>query len=107
VFYTTPTDDGAITVTCDQCFQATTCLDPWAAAREITHHHCDQDTAIARPEDRGLALDGDQPPALHLLAGRWVASCPVCGFELASATSQARAERRSRHRTCPVCHQVA
>jgi hypothetical protein len=106
VFYTTPTDDGAIAVTCDQCFAAVSRPDPWAAARAITHHHCDQDTATALPEDRGPALDGDQP-ALHLLAGRWVASCPVCGFELASATSQARAERRSRHRTCPVCHQVA
>jgi hypothetical protein len=107
VFYTTPTDDGAIAVTCDQCFQSTSCPDPWAAAAAIVHHHCDPDAGIARPEDRGLALDGDQPPALHLLAGRWIASCPVCGFELATATSQARAERRSRHRTCPVCHQVA
>jgi hypothetical protein len=107
VFYTTPTDDGAIAVTCDQCFQSTSCPDPWTAVREIVHHHCDPDAGIASPEDRGLALDGDQPPALHLLAGRWIASCPVCGFELASASSQARAERRSRHRTCPVCHQVA
>jgi hypothetical protein len=83
------------------------CPDPWAAAREITHHHCDPDAASAHPEDRGPGLDGDQRPALHLLAGRWVASCPVCGFELATAISQARCERRSRHRTCPVCHQVA
>jgi hypothetical protein len=107
VFYTAPTDDGAIAVTCDQCYAAVSCPDPWAAAAAIVHHHCDPDAGIASPEDRGLALDGDQPPALHLLAGRWVASCPVCGFELATATSQARAERRSRHRTCPVCHQVA
>jgi hypothetical protein len=107
VFYTTPTDDGAIAVTCDQCFQSTACADPWAAAAAITHHRCDPDPAIAASEDHGPALDGDQPAALHLLAGRWVASCPVCGFVLATATSQARAERRSRHRTCPVCHQVA
>jgi hypothetical protein len=46
-------------------------------------------------------------PALHLLHGLWVASCPVCGFELATARSQARAERRSRQRVCPVCNEVA
>ncbi len=46
-------------------------------------------------------------PALHLLGGLWVATCPSCGFQLATARSQARAERRSRHRGCPVCHQAA
>jgi hypothetical protein len=46
-------------------------------------------------------------PALHLLHGLWVASCSVCGFELATARTQARAERRSRHRACPVCYEVA
>ena len=107
LFYTTPTDDGAIAVTCDLCFASVACPDPWAAAAAITHHRCDQDPTIAHPEDHGPALDGDQPAALHLLAGRWVASCPTCGFQLASATSQARAERRSRRRTCPVCHEVA
>jgi hypothetical protein len=106
LFYTTATDDGAITVTYDLCFEAVTCPDPWAAAAAITHHRCDQDPAIAGPEDYGPALDGDQP-ALHLLAGRWVASCPTCGFQLASARSQARCERRSRHRVCPVCHQAS
>jgi hypothetical protein len=44
-------------------------------------------------------------PALHLLAGRWVASCPTCGFQLASARSQARCERRATRRTCPVCRE--
>jgi hypothetical protein len=107
VFYTTPTDDGAIAVTCDQCYAAVACPDPWAAAAEITHHHCDPDQAITQPAEGDPALDGDQPAALHLLAGRWVASCPTCGFQLASARSQARCERRSRHRTCPVCHEVA
>jgi hypothetical protein len=106
LFYTTPTDDGATTVTCDQCFASVSCPDPWAAAAEITHHRCDHDTAIAAAEDCGPVLDGDQP-ALHLLAGRWVASCPTCGFQLATAGSQARVERRSRRRTCPVCHEVA
>ncbi len=47
-----------------------------------------------------------QTPVLHLLHGRWVASCPTCGLQLATARSQARAERRSRHRSCPVCHQA-
>jgi hypothetical protein len=30
VFYTTPTDDGAIAVTCDLCFASVGCPDPWA-----------------------------------------------------------------------------
>jgi hypothetical protein len=107
LFYTTPTDDGAITVTCDQCWASVSCPDPWAAAAEITHHRCDQDPAIAAAEPYGPAPDSDQPAALHLLAGRWVASCPTCGFQLASARSQARCERRSRYRICPVCHEVA
>ena len=82
------------------------CPDPWAAAAAITHHRCDQDPAMVGLEDHGPELAGEQP-ALHLLAGRWVASCPTCGFQLATATSQARCERRSRHRTCPVCNEVA
>jgi hypothetical protein len=106
VFYTTPTDADGIAVTCDLCFASVVCPDPWAAATAITHHRCDPDTAIAAAQDRGPALDGEQP-ALHLLAGRWVASCPSCGFQLASATSQARCERRAARRRCPVCHQVA
>jgi hypothetical protein len=105
LFYTTPTDDGAIAVTCDLCFASVSCPDPWAAAAAITHHCCDPDVAIARPQDPGPALDGDQP-ALHLLAGCWVASCPTCGFQLCSARSQARCERRAARRVCPVCHQV-
>jgi predicted RNA-binding Zn-ribbon protein involved in translation (DUF1610 family) len=44
------------------------------------------------------------PAALHLLHGLWVASCPTCGFQLASARSQARCERRAARRRCPVCH---
>jgi hypothetical protein len=104
LFYTTPTDAGAIAVTCDQCYASTSCPDPWAAAAAITHHRCDQDPTTAGLEDWGPELDGEQP-ALHLLAGRWVASCPTCGFQLATAQSQARCERLSRHRICPVCHQ--
>ena len=56
------------------------------------------------PEDRRAALDRVQP-ALHLLAGWWVASCPACGFQLASAQSQARCERRAARMSCPVCHE--
>ena len=44
-------------------------------------------------------------PALHLLHGLWVASCPSCGFQLATARSQQRCERRGARRVCPVCHQ--
>jgi hypothetical protein len=106
LFYTTPTDDGAIAVTCDLCFEAVSYPDPWAAAAAITHHRCDPDTAIAATEDFGPGLDGDQP-ALHLLAGRWVASCPTCGFQLAAARTQQRAERRGARRVCPVCTEVA
>jgi hypothetical protein len=104
VFYTTPTDDGAMQVTCDLCFASLACADPWAAAAAITHHHCDPDAATSSPEDGDPGLDGE-PPALHLLAGRWVASCPTCGFQLTSARSQARCERRAARRTCPVCRE--
>ena len=44
-------------------------------------------------------------PALHLLGGIWIASCPSCGWQLTSARTQARCERRATRRLCPVCHQ--
>jgi hypothetical protein len=44
-------------------------------------------------------------PALHLLHGLWVASCPSCGFQLVSARTQARCERRAARRRCPVCRE--
>jgi hypothetical protein len=108
MFYTTPTDDGAITVTCNLCYAAVSCPDPWAAAAAITHHHCDPDPdpASAAAEDVAPGLDGELP-ALHLLAGRWVASCPTCGFQLTSARSQARCSRRAARRRCPVCREDA
>jgi hypothetical protein len=102
MFYTTPTDDGAIAVTCDRCLAAVACPDPFAAAAAITHHHCQPHTAMPHPADGGAALDLQQP-ALHLLAGLWVASCPTCGFQLASARSQARCERKAAKTSCPVC----
>jgi hypothetical protein len=107
MFYTTPTDDGAIAVTCDRCLQSVGCPDPYAAAAAITHHHCDPDAAVPALEDHGPSVEHQRPPALHLLAGLWVASCPTCGFQLASAQSQARAERRAARMSCPVCHEVA
>jgi hypothetical protein len=105
LFYTTPGDGGAMTVTCDRCYAVVSCPDPWAAAAAITHHHCEPDAAMAGLGSRGPSLDGEPSAALHLLAGRWVASCPTCGFQLASAQSQARCERRAAHQVCPVCHQ--
>ena len=106
LFYTTPGDDGAIAVTCDRCQQSVGCPDPYAAATAITHHHCDPDAAMPSPDDRAPVHDQEQP-ALHLLAGWWVASCPTCGFQLASARSQARCERKAAQTSCPVCIQGA
>jgi hypothetical protein len=94
-----------MTVTCDRCLTAVACPDPFAAATAITHHYCDPDPAMSGPQDPGSGLDGQ--PALHLLAGWWVASCPTCGFQLASTRSQARCERRAARTTCPVCYEVA
>jgi hypothetical protein len=54
-----------------------------------------------------MPTSDDPTPALHLLNGLWLASCPVCGYQLASARSQARCERRAARRRCPVCYLVA
>jgi hypothetical protein len=62
--------------------------------------------AITQSTEDVPAQDGDPPAALHLLAGRWMASCPTCGFQLASAQSQARCERRAARMSCPVYHEV-
>ena len=48
-----------------------------------------------------------QPAHLHLIRGRWVASCPRCGCELASGWRQDRVERKAARRSCPVCVEVA
>jgi predicted Zn-ribbon and HTH transcriptional regulator len=42
-------------------------------------------------------------PALHLLHGWWVASCPDCGYELGRSRDQERAERVGERRRCPIC----
>jgi hypothetical protein len=44
-------------------------------------------------------------PALHLLGGIWIASCPTCGYQLVTARTQERCERRAARRRCPVCHE--
>ena len=44
-----------------------------------------------------------QEPALHLLGGIWIASCPTCGYQLTTARTQQRCEQRASRRCCPVC----
>ena len=44
-------------------------------------------------------------PALHLLGGIWIASCPTCGFQLTTARTQRRCERRANRCRCPVCYE--
>ena len=46
-----------------------------------------------------------QEPALHLLGGIWIASCPTCGYQLTTARNQERCEQRASHRRCPVCRE--
>jgi hypothetical protein len=45
------------------------------------------------------------PPGLHLLQGTWIAFYRTCGFQLTTARTQRRCERRAGRRLCPVCHQ--
>jgi hypothetical protein len=68
----------------------------------------DSRTHVSPFLDRPGLDPGPAPePALHLLAGLWVASCPTCGYQLTSARTQQRCERRASRRTCPVCHEEA
>ena len=46
-------------------------------------------------------------PAPHLLGGIWIASCPTCGWQLTTARTQQRCERRAAQRVCPVCREVS
>jgi hypothetical protein len=55
-----------------------------------------------RPETPAPAVRA-QEPALHLLGGIWIASCPTCGYQLTTARTQERCERRASCRTCPIC----
>jgi len=45
----------------------------------------------------------EQTIALHLLGGVWIASCPGCGHELASARDQQVAEGWAAELSCTVC----
>jgi hypothetical protein len=49
------------------------------------------------------ALPPAAEPALHLLHGWWVASCPGCGYEFGKRRSQQEAEQVGRRRRCPIC----
>jgi hypothetical protein len=42
-------------------------------------------------------------PALHLLHGWWIASCPDCGHQLGRRRDQEAAERVGERRRCPIC----
>ena len=45
---------------------------------------------------------------LHLRPdGRWVASCPTCGFELAEGWREDKAAAKAARFPCPVCFEVA
>jgi NAD-dependent SIR2 family protein deacetylase len=56
---------------------------------------------------RKLGLDPQLTTAsLHLHNGIWYASCPACGYQVASGRVQQRVERKARHRSCPVCKVV-
>jgi hypothetical protein len=48
-----------------------------------------------RPETPAPAVPA-QEPTLHLLGGIWIASCPTCGYQLTTARTQERCERRAR-----------
>jgi hypothetical protein len=89
---------------------------PTAAAVPHTSQQIDEhvrrDTvqrAIAQVSPRldrpGLDPAPAPEPALHLLGGIWTASCPTCGYQLATARTQERVERRAARRRCPVCHE--
>jgi hypothetical protein len=61
----------------------------------------------AYPTRLGLTPTPTPEPTLHLIDGRWVASCPTCGYQLATSTWQERAERQARRRTCPNCREAS
>jgi hypothetical protein len=66
----------------------------------------DHPTPVSPFLDRpGLDPAAQPEPALHLLAGIWIASCPTCGFQLATARTQQRCERRAADRVCPICRE--
>ena len=62
-------------------------------------------TISVPPGRRQVGLDPAPAPepALHLLGGIWIASCPGCGYQLVTARTQERVERRAAGRVCPIC----
>ena len=67
----------------------------------------DHPTPVSPILDRpGLNPDPAPEPNLHLLGGIWIASCPTCGYQLTTARTQERVERRVRSRHCAVCREV-
>ena len=103
----------------------------WATAKPERHHQAvrpvqrrpavltlassEAGAVVTRP---GLAHQGSEDPrmhplpyptrpgpapALHLLHGIWVASCPTCGFQL--TTAHPGPLRTPGTRRCPVCYQ--
>jgi NAD-dependent SIR2 family protein deacetylase len=55
------------------------------------------------PHRPGLDPGPAPESALHLLGSVWVASCPTCGYQLTTARTQDRCERRAARLTCPIC----
>jgi hypothetical protein len=55
----------------------------------------------------GLPPALPEPARLHLIAGRWIASCPRCGCEFAEGWHQGKVEAKATRRRCPVCIEVA
>jgi hypothetical protein len=85
---------------CDGCIAVTPVgeLDLAAAPkvrRALLKHLADQpDAASTQPR---------QAAGLHLICGRWIASCPGCGFELAEGRRQDLLEHKAARRSCPIC----
>jgi hypothetical protein len=63
------------------------------------------DHLIPVPGLRRIGYPPD-PFALHLICGRWEASCSGCGYVLAEGRRQDRVERKAARRSCPVCQEV-
>ena len=63
-----------------------------------TEHPTPVSPFLHRP---GLDPAAAPEPNLHLLGGIWIATCPTCGFQLATARTQQRVERRAAVRVCP------
>jgi hypothetical protein len=61
----------------------------------------------SHPDSTGQASTTSRRPEpnLHLLGGIWIAPCPTCGFQLATARTQQRCEHHASRRTCPVCRE--